>query len=57
MSDEQYHDDPLNDPTVAEVRAIRERLWEQAGRDVQEFIRLAREAAERLEKERSDEAA
>lgn len=57
MSDEQYHDDPLNDPTVGEVRAIRERLWEQAGRDVQEFIRLAREAAERVEKERSDEAA
>ena len=33
---------PPDDPIVEEVRAIRRRFWEQAGRDIHNFVERAR---------------
>lgn len=48
--------DVWDDPVVEEVRAIRRRLWEEAGRDMDEYIRRAREATERFERERAGDS-
>jgi len=42
-----------NDPVVEEVRAIRRRLWDAAGRDVHRFIEQTRLAAARRESQPS----
>jgi len=36
-----------DDALVEEVRATRRRLWEQAGRDIREYVARSREAARR----------
>lgn len=51
MSDERPQSNetpPLwDDPVVEEVRAIRRRLWEASGRNIQRFLEQSRQAAER----------
>lgn len=37
-----------DDPTVEEIRDIRRRLWESAGRDVHRYIRETRESVRRI---------
>ena len=43
--------DLWSDPVVEEVRAIRRRLWEESGRDINEYIRRARATAEQAVKQ------
>ncbi len=37
-----------DDPTVEEIRDIRRRLWESAGRDIHRYIRETHDAVKRL---------
>jgi len=39
MKDERLDEQPWQDPIVAEVRRIRERLFAEAGYDIHEFFR------------------
>lgn len=41
-------EEPFADPTVEEIREIRRRQWERAGRNVREYIRQAQETVERI---------
>ena len=43
MSEKAPREDMWEDPIVAEVRAVRERLFAEAGYDLAEFCRRARE--------------
>jgi len=51
MTDRQRQQDESrsvrDDPVVEEVRTIRQRLWEQSGRDIRRFIEQSRQSAER----------
>lgn len=40
------------DALVEEVRALRRRLWEQAGRDIPEYVARSRQAGQRRAHER-----
>jgi hypothetical protein len=42
-----------NDPVVEEVRAIRRRLWDAAGRDVHRFIEQTRQGEARRDGQQS----
>lgn len=48
---ESAPEDPRNDPTVEEIRAIRRRLWKEAGGDVRRYLEQMRERAVRREQE------
>lgn len=50
-------DDPWHDPTIEEIREIRRQLWEESGHDIDEYIRRAGEATEKLRKEQEDSEA
>lgn len=53
QSDEQPVSVSLwDDPVVQEVRAIRRRLWEEAGRDINRYLELSRQAEQRRRSER-----
>lgn len=43
MNDEHGHDRGWQDPIVAEVRAVRSRLFAASGNDIREFCRRVRE--------------
>lgn len=48
-------EDPRNDPAVEEIRAIRRRLWREAGGDTRRYIEQTRERVDRLMRKDSDD--